>query len=107
MHHPVPNEGHKPPTYIVGLWLSRADWKRRASDLAWGSWLLVTAPVFSFMRGIGLYDAYRSQSRIVSDGPGGQAANSEQHSNSAIQTWIAGNYTAQTIDGVTMYDLGS
>lgn len=68
----------------VGLWLARTDRIRRASYLAWGGWLLVTALVFSFMQGIfhqyytvalapaiaalvgiGLYDAYRSQSRIV------------------------------------------
>jgi len=48
---------------------------------------------------------------IVSDGPGsgpgGQDDNSEQNHNSAIQTWIEENYTAQTVDGVTMYDLSS
>lgn len=70
--------------FIIGLWLGRADRQRRASYLAWGGWLIVTALVFSFMQGIfhqyytvalapaisalvgiGLYDAYRSQSRIV------------------------------------------
>ena len=70
--------------FIVGLWLNRADRQRRASYLAWGGWLIVTALVFSFMQGIfhqyytvalapavgalvgiGLYDAYRSNSRII------------------------------------------
>ena len=50
---------------------------------------------------------------IVSDGPGGggrpggQNDGSEENSSSAIQTWIEENYTAQTTDGVTMYDLSS
>ena len=52
---------------------------------------------------------------IVSDGPGGGAGgpggensdSSTERTSSQIQSWIEENFTAQTVDGVTMYDLSS
>ena len=52
---------------------------------------------------------------IVSDGPGGGAGgpggensdSSTERTSSQIQSWVEENFTAQTVDGVTMYDLSS
>jgi len=38
-------------------------------------------------------------------GAGGRGGNSSTSSSSAIATWVAANYTAKTVDGVTVYDL--
>ena len=52
---------------------------------------------------------------IVSDGPGGgpggpggeNSDSSTERTSTQIQSWVEENFTAQTVDGVTMYDLSS
>ena len=51
----------------------------------------------------------------MSDGPGGGAGgpggensdSSTERTSTQIQSWVEENFTAQTVDGVTMYDLSS
>jgi hypothetical protein len=42
---------------------------------------------------------------IGSDGVGGGGGGNSQGSSSTIASWVSSTFTAQTVDGVTVYDL--